>query len=103
MMKIEMTHHASVDRLERLSACIEYLGMNEIIREVPDNRHNRLAFRCLTDTGIILIKGDDGKLITGYMATVAQVASLYPNEKIPTAVLNRVKKNVQKYKFLLKM
>lgn len=102
MMKIEMTYHASVERLDRLAACVQYLGMNEIVKEQLDTKHNRNAVRKLTDTGIILVVAEDGKLITGYMATVAQVASFY-DSKTPSYMMNRVKKNVQKYKFLLKM
>lgn len=104
MLKIEFTYHAQVERIDRLVACVQYLGMNEIIREMPDRYHNAgKNKRCLTDTGIVLVISEDGKLITGFMGTVAQVASFYKGEKIPPSVLNRAKKNEQKYKWLLKM
>ena len=102
-MRFEMTYHAREERLDRLTTCIQVLGFNEIIKEQVSNRHNGTAVRKLTDTGIILVCGEDGKLITGFMGTVAQVASFYPNERVPSYILNKAKKNVQKYGYLLKM
>lgn len=101
-MRFEMTYHAKEERIDRLTACIQYLGFNEIIREQTSYRHGEYATRKLTDTGIILVvKGDT--LITGYMGTMAQVSSFYYNEKMPVALKNRVRKNNEKYAFLLRM
>ena len=68
-MRFEMTYHAKEERIDRLTACIQYLGFNEIIKEELEIRHNRNVVRKLTDTGIILICGEDGCLITGFMGT----------------------------------
>ena len=32
-MRFEMTYHAKEERIDRLTACIQYLGFNEIIKE----------------------------------------------------------------------
>ena len=51
MMKFEMTYHAQVERLDRLVACIEHIGVGEVVREVE--RFG--AVERLTDTGLVLI------------------------------------------------
>lgn len=102
-MRFNMTYHAQVERIDRLTACIQHLGFNEIIKVQESNRHGRNVTRQLTDTGIILVVGEDGQLITGFMGTVAQVASMYGDARPPQHIINKAKKNVQKYKFLLKM
>lgn len=102
-MKFEMTYHAREERIDRLTACIQYLGFNEIIKEETEVRHNRNVVRKLTDTGIILICGEDGCLITGFMGTMAQVGSFYKGQDIPKPMKNRIRKNNEKYAFLLRM
>ena len=102
-MRFEMTYHAREERIDRLTACIQHLGFNEVIREQQSNRHGENATRQLTDTGIILVVSKDGYLVTGFMGTMAQVASFYPGEQMPKSLKNRVRKNNEKYAFLLKM
>ena len=74
-----------------------------IIKEELEIRHNRNVVRKLTDTGIILICGEDGCLITGFMGTMAQVGTFYKGQDIPRTMKQRVRKNNEKYAFLLKM
>lgn len=102
-MRFEMTYHAREERIDRLTACIQHIGFNEIIREQETYRHGQTGKRQLTDTGLILVVSDDGKLITGFMGTMAQVGSFYYNEQMPKSLKNRVRKNNEKYAFLLKM
>lgn len=102
-MRFNMTYHAQVERIDRLVACIQYIGVNEIIREQPMERHGRHGKRCLTDTGLILVMSDDNKLITGFMGTMAQVGSFFPGENIPVSLKKQTRKNIEKYGFLLKM
>ena len=101
-MTIEMTYHASVERLDRLAACVEHLGMSKFILEQPDRKYPGTK-RCLTSTGIIMVMDvTTERLITGFMATPAQVAAMYKG-KAPQKIYNRVVKNNQRYSFLLTM
>ena len=105
-MKVTLTRHASVDRLDRLVALVEYLGVGDIVLEVPDDRHED-TIRCLTSTGIIFVKSiTTGAIITGYMAGMDQVHAMYYSanySKVPSRMYTRVAKNLEKYKFLRKM
>lgn len=101
MMKYEFTNHARYDRLERLTACVEAVGLGEILKQTINTE--RKTITQITSTGLILIKGlETNKLVTGYMATVSQVAYLYHGHT-PTSLMKIVKKNNKQYPHLLEM
>lgn len=100
MMKFEMTYHAQVERLDRLVACIEHIGVGEVVREVE--RFG--AVERLTDTGLVLIVNPaTNVLITGYAATVKQLCGIYEGQRVPQYLYKRVQTNAKKYAFLYKM
>ena len=103
MMKFEMTYHAKEDRLDRLAACIEHLGVGEVILEVE--RFG--AMERLTSTGIVLIvNAETNTLITGYAATIKQMYGMYKTcgyERVPDRIYKQVVRNSKKYAFLYKM
>ena len=102
MMMMKMTYHAKVERIDRICACIQHLGVNEIVVEVrgkadPDHLY------CITDTGIVLVRSYyDGALITAYMGTISKVMALCSGN-VPPALKKRVVYNEKKFKFLLKI
>lgn len=107
MLKVEMTHHAKTDRLDRLVECNLKIGIGDIILTAQSSTYGRDTMRCLTDTGIILIMSMDGKtLVTGYMGNMSQVVSIYREngiERIPNSMYKRVKSNNKKFAYLLQM
>ena len=44
MIKTKMTMHAKTDRLDRLAACVRYLGVGEIILETTHNKAKTLIW-----------------------------------------------------------
>ena len=102
-MIIQMTHHAKEERLDRLAECVTVLGMGKIVVQARDSRYPGTV-RQLTATGIMLVfEEDTDKLITGYMATVAQMYCIYRQaniEYIPPKIYNRVHKNNSKFSYL---
>ena len=102
-MKVELTYHARVERIDRLTALLVNLELGEIILEAPDER-NEGSVRCLTSTGIVLVKSMyTGAIITGYMATMDQLHAMYYSinqREIPRDILRRVKRNATHYSFL---
>ena len=105
-MKVELTYHAKVERIDRLTALIVNLELGEIILEAPDAR-NEGTTRCLTSTGIIFVKNSaTGAIITGYMATISQVLGMYNSmeqREVPRDIIRRVKRNATRYDFLFYM
>lgn len=101
MKKYNMTHHAQVDRLERLSLCIETVGVGDILKQCIDQE--RQTITQVTSTGLVLIIGlKSGKLVTGFMGTVSQIAYLYHGHT-PTSLMRVVKENNKKYPHLLEI
>ena len=108
MLEINMTRHAVEDRLDRLVACVETLGLGKILLEVPDpHRRQEGVVHQLTATGIVLVVQKKTKtLITGYMGEMQQVYAMYRKagyEKVPPKIYQRVQKNCSRYSYLLTM
>jgi hypothetical protein len=108
MMKFEMTNHAKVDRLDRLVKCVELIGVGDVILTAEnENDVRRGVKRQLTSTGLVLIVNSQSNiLITGYMGNLNQVVAIYREngiEKMPNSMHKQVKRNNEKYKFLLEM
>ena len=103
IIKTSMTYHASVERIDRIVACIEHLGMDDFVLECAEPTR---LYR-LTNTGILFVFNERGDtLITGYMATFDKVAALYKSqgyERIPLQMADRIARNNKKYKFLLQL
>ena len=105
--KTTISYHASEERIERLTACLATLGMNEYVLSVKDNERNNNTTKFLTDTGIIIIRNsDNGNIVTGYMASVSQAARMYKMagfEKMPNGMYKKVTSNNKKHKNLLEI
>ena len=94
MIKRNISYHISEDRLDRACYIMTTVGMGEIIKEQHGiNERKRGYWRCFTDTGVMLIM-DEGKtkVVTLYIASQAQVCSLYEGNT-PSWVLKMVRKN----------
>ena len=106
MITYTMTKHASVDRLDRLAACVQYLGVGEIILETTSPADPTIIEQ-LTATGIVLIVSKKtGALITGFMGQVSRVSAMYKSKgytQIPPTVYNRIRRNCSRYSWLLTM
>lgn len=102
VMKVKMSRHAIEDRLDRLVACVEHLGVGDVVLVTEHYG----AIQKLTSTGLCLVCGADDTLITGYMATIQQCSAMYLTkgyERVPERVYRTVVRNQKEYKFLLKM
>lgn len=103
VIKTKMTLHAKTDRLDRLAACVEHLGIGEVVLETI----NKGARFRLTSTGLCLIYAtNEEKLITGYMCPINRCVAMYSAcgyERVPAGIFKTVTRNNKKYAFLLDM
>lgn len=102
IMRVKMTRHAVEDRLDRLVACVEHLGVGEVVLTTEHYG----AIQKLTSTGLCLVCGADDELITGYMCTIQQCSAMYfanGRERVPEKIYKTVVRNQKEYKFLLDM
>ena len=97
MERVKLSRHAREDRLERLASCLERFGLGEVIatQHIPQ-RH---TYEKLTSTGLVLIEGENGVIVTGFLATATRARSIYVNahnEEPPQWFLSMVSINRRK-------
>lgn len=102
MLQFNMTYHARTDRLDRLVLCVEKFGIGEFVAQQHDEK--RRSVRKLTSTGLVLVINEHNKLVTGYMATVAQAKAIYQSEynaSAPRWLITVACKNYQRFQELI--
>jgi hypothetical protein len=91
--RIVMSTHVREERLDRMT----YIAMNVGFGEVIMEHRMETKRECITDTGVILVKGlEDDFLITAFVGTIDKVSAIYHAngyERIPSPVYNKVIKN----------
>ena len=91
--RIVMSAHVKEERLDRMT----YIAMNVGFGEVIMEHRMETKRECITDTGVILVKGlEDDFLITAFVGTIDKVSAIYHAngyERIPSSVYNKVVKN----------
>lgn len=96
----KLSTHASTERLERLYYLNMEIGIGNEVCSIPGIRTGRKEV--LTDTGIILILGDDDIVITAYMATINKAVAIWhiahgDDAIIPRPLYKRIISNKKKY------
>ena len=100
-MKVKMnqlTYHAKEERRDRREI-VKQVGIGKPIAQVKKFSDNgREKTEVLTDTGMVIIMGDDNKIITLYLASIAKAAAIYKsahgtNAKIPAQIFEQIKIN----------
>ena len=96
-----MTYHANTERLTRLEYIVDTIGFGEVIAEFKgkDNQ-NRNFTQKLTDTGVIIVIGIDGKsIVTAYIANYNQAnycfRQAHGNRRMPQNLRRRIENNEQ--------
>lgn len=100
---IAMTYHARVERVERIEAIAQTIGITRPVLEYIDYQDQKRYQ--LTTTGIILVLSlKQDLLITAFMATYEQASKLYylcGKKRVSPKVEKKIHKNLEKYSYLL--
>lgn len=76
----KMSAHVLIDRADRVRYIENTVGWGSIIVEAPDkNKEN--VHRVLTSTGVMIIKAEDGFMITTWIADVGQAKDVWKKAK----------------------
>lgn len=103
VQKVAMTRHAKVDRIDRLAACVEHLGVGELELEIV---YKGSRVRLMSSGMIFVYALHEERLITGYMGTVHRCMAMYAQsgyDRIPAPMYRVISRNEKKYRFLLDM
>jgi hypothetical protein len=75
-----MSAHVIIDRADRVRHIENSVGWGTKIVEVPDKK-NETATATLTSTGVMVITGLDGLMITAWIANVSQAVAVWKTAK----------------------
>jgi hypothetical protein len=97
MEKEVMSKHLRTERIDRAEYIATTIGIGkEVIRK---EKKGRDSYSCLTDTGVVIIRGFDNSIITMYIATMAQATAIAEGnlpKYLKDVVRRNEKKNYQK-------
>ena len=74
-MMYRLSHHAQVERQERLFTIIDTIGIGKEVDKFYKEEENK--YEVFTDTGVLLIVGTDNTLITAYVVTKERAKAVY--------------------------
>ena len=72
----KLSRHYEIDRKDRVKRIEKIAGFGKIVAIAPDRKH-RDAFNCLTDTGVMIIRGYDETIITAWIANPSQALDVW--------------------------
>lgn len=98
--KEKLTHHAKVDRIDRITDILLTIGVGEPMYAQYNKWNDTTSY--LTDTGVIIIRSGcndvEGSIVTMYIATEEQAFAVAKSERLPTWLWRRIVKNNKKKK-----
>jgi hypothetical protein len=75
-----MSAHVTIDRADRVRHIENSIGWGTEIARAPD-RNAEGVYRVLTSTGVIIVQGEDGFMITAWVASVNQAIDVWVKAK----------------------
>lgn len=94
-MALKATYHSGVERQDRIMKIATTIGFGEVYKQ----KHEPTAktMKNLTDTGVVIItpENDTKKVITMYVATLAQAKTFFPDGKMPNWFYKIIQRNVK--------
>jgi hypothetical protein len=94
-----VTNHLSEDRIDRAVFIATTIGFGEIIHKVKKaNKEGKERCYCITNTGVIIVKTPDEKVvITMYIAGKKQTSELFNGkDNVPSSLWTTVCSNEKK-------
>ena len=89
---VAVTQHLAQDRADRAIFIAMTRGIGEPVAERQSWKDTK-AIMTLTDTGVIVVKNLQGKIITMYYCTVTEAKWVVNKKALPQAVYNVITKN----------
>lgn len=91
-----MSAHVIIDRADRVRHIENSIGWGTEIARAPD-RNAEGVYRVLTSTGVMIVQGEDGFMITAWVASVNQALDVWvkakPGKKIWSWLWNVINYN----------
>lgn len=75
-----MSAHVIIERANRIRAIENSIGWGTEIARIP-NKSRKGTYKVLTSTGVLIIQGEDGLMITAWVAGVSQAIDVWVGAK----------------------
>lgn len=99
-MANKVTIHFAQDRIDRATYIAETVGFGEIIRTAEYfNRNNLFEMKQITETGVLIVRGSSGQIVTMFIMRPEQVEEIYRKNhwgRVPAWLMTKAKKNWKK-------
>ena len=99
-MANKVSIHFAQDRVERAAYIAETVGFGEIVRTAEYyNRDNLFETKQITETGVMIVRGSSGQIVTMFIMRPDQVEEIYKKNnwgRVPSWLMTKVKKNWKK-------
>ena len=99
-MANKVTIHFAQERVDRAVYIAETVGFGEIIRTAEYFNHNNLySIKQITETGVLIVRGSSGQIVTMFIMRPEQVEEIYRKNhwgRVPAWLMAKVKKNWKK-------
>ena len=103
MVRINFTTHASADREERIIRIATTIGFGEVIGSFPNRNEHGPTMHCITDTGILIVKDRYEQNVITMFALKESRLHYYYGDRVPKSLLQTVRNNQRKRKFLFEI
>ena len=103
MVRINFTAHASADREALIVRIATTVVFGEVVGIFPNKNEYGPTMHCITDTGILIIKDQKGESIITMFALKESRLHHYYGNRVPKNLLQTVRNNQKKRKFLFEI
>lgn len=99
-MANKVSLHFRNERADRATYIAQTVGFGEVIRTAEYfNRNNLYEMKQITETGVLIVRGGVGQIITMYIMKPEQLTEIYKLNhwgRVPAWLMTKAKKNWQK-------
>lgn len=96
-MEIKLSRHFMLERAGRYAYISTTVGIGEVVHTVEriNDNSKELVYVSVTNTGVVLVRGVDGTIITMYLAYLEEVKK-YFNNSVPFVLASIINTNMKR-------
>lgn len=95
---MKLSNHLMQERAGRYAFIATTVGIGQVVHKYHrlHNGDNRPIVVNITSTGVVMVEGEDGSIVTLYLASITEIAGYFNNRQVPCVLEARVKTNMKR-------
>ena len=94
----QLTYHAKEERRDRREVAKQVGIGRPVVEQHMVSQNGKPKTEILTDTGLVVVMGENNKIVTLFLASVSKAAAMYktmhgPNARLPEQLYQQIKLN----------